>query len=165
MKLRRLEQKDARLMLAWMHDKDVVEWLSANFASKKIEDCEMFIEKSNSDNTDLHLAIVNDNDIYMGTVSLKHINYAQKTAEFAITVRKEAMGQGYSTYGMKEILKIGLYELGLEKIYWCVSKRNYRAIRFYDKNKYNRIDTIPSAISKYYKEYENNDLIWYMAEK
>lgn len=138
MKLRKLQLKDAPFMLEWMHDKSVVENMQTDFASKTIEDCENFIQAANSTVHDLHLAIVDENDIYMGTVSLKHIE--NNAAEFAITVRKSAMGKGYSHFGMVEILRIGLEDLGLDRIYWCVSSNNKRAVRFYDKNGYQRID-------------------------
>ena len=39
------------------------------------------------------MAITDDNDEYMGTVSLKNINYTDSFAEFAITVRRTAMGK------------------------------------------------------------------------
>ena len=86
MKLRRLELKDAPLMLEWMHDQDVVEKMQADFASKTIEDCKKFIQDSQNNKMDLNLAIVDEQDIYMGTVSLKNIT--EKDAEFAITIRK-----------------------------------------------------------------------------
>ena len=41
---------------------------------KKIEDCKKIIEMSQKEEKDLHMAIVNDDDIYMGSVSLKHID-------------------------------------------------------------------------------------------
>ena len=44
MNLRKLEIKDAPLMLEWMHDKSVVEDLRTNFLTKTIEDCENFIK-------------------------------------------------------------------------------------------------------------------------
>lgn len=138
MKLRKLELKDAPLMLEWMHDKSVVKDLQADFTSKTIEDCEDFIQASADVSHDLHMAIVDDEDTYMGTVSLKHIT--NNTAEFAIAVRKSAMGRGYSKYGMAEIIRMGLEEMGLEQIYWCVNSENHRAVRFYDKNGYRRID-------------------------
>lgn len=43
MKLRKLEEKDAKLMLEWMHDKSVVEFMGANFEAKTIDDCKKFI--------------------------------------------------------------------------------------------------------------------------
>lgn len=161
MRLRSLEIKDASLMLEWMHDDEVVHDLGTDFSKKTIEDCYAFIENSNNNQDMLHLAIVNDNDEYMGTVSLKHINRELKTAEFAITVRKIAMGNGYSQYGMQEILKIGFDQFGLSAVFWCVSKKNVRAVRFYDKNKYIRTDYVPTYILNQYKEYGREDLYWY----
>lgn len=136
MRLRELEAKDAILMLEWMHDPSVVENLNANFNEKTIDDCLNFIEKSKKDKNNCHLAIVDENDKYMGTVSLKNIT--RKDAEFAITIRKSAMSKGYSKYGMQEIIKYGLHVLGLKYVYWCVSPNNKRAVKFYDKNGYKR---------------------------
>lgn len=162
MDLRKLELKDAELMLEWMHDDSVVHHLSANFASKTIEDCENFIQASQSFESDMNLAITDDNDEYMGTVSLKHIDYKNGTAEFAITIRKCAMGKGYSAYGMAEILRIGIEDLRLKNIYWCVSRVNERAVRFYDKNQYVRTEDVPVNIKGCYSEEQNRDFIWYV---
>lgn len=137
MRLRKLELRDAPLMLEWMHDPSAVQYMNADFASKKVGDCEAFIQSAKDTTRDLHMAIVDENDTYMGTVSLKNID--GKTAEFAITVRKDAMGKGFSKYGMSEIIRVGFEELGLEKVYWCVNPENKRAVRFYDKNGYDRV--------------------------
>lgn len=161
MRLRKLELKDAPFMLEWMHDDSVVHYMGANFAEKKIEDCENFIRYSQNSTDDLHMAVVDDNDEYMGTVSLKHISKELKMAEFAVTVRKCAMGQGYSGYGMKEIIHLGLEELGLEKVIWCVSRLNERAVRFYDKNGYKRITNVPQEYVNMYTEEQNKEFLWY----
>ena len=137
MKIRKLELKDAEAMLVWMHDQDVVKDLSANFADKSIEDCKEFIRESWDDNSNLHMAIADDSDNYLGTVSLKHLTH--DNAEFAITIGKTAMGTGISALAMKEILRLGFKEIGLKEIYWCVSPENKRALQFYDKNGYHRI--------------------------
>ena len=57
MYLRRLELKDAPLMLAWMHDKSVTEKLQANFAYKTMEAAESFIKTRWDDKENRHLAI------------------------------------------------------------------------------------------------------------
>ncbi len=165
MKLRKLELKDAPLMLEWMHDDSVVHFMGANFAEKKLEDCESFIRYSQDCEADLHMAIVDDKDEYMGTVSLKHIHPELKMAEFAVTVRKCAMGQGYSAYGMKEIIRIGLEGLGLDKVLWCVSKLNERAVRFYDKNGYKRTEDVPEYYRDMYTDEQNAMFIWYVVEE
>lgn len=162
MKLRKLEMKDAPLMLEWMHDKSVVENMQTDFGSFTIENCENFIAGSQDDKENLHLAITDDSDEYMGTVSLKKIRNGK--AEFAITVRKKAMGKGFSKFGMAEIIRIGLEELNLSSVYWCVSADNKRAVRFYDKNSYKRITVDPQEIDGYTEE-QVNSYLWYEVRK
>ena len=158
MKLRMLREKDAPLMLEWMHDDSVVQNLKTDFAAKTLEDCITFINTAQGKKESLHLAIVDDNDTYMGTVSLKHIN--KSSAEFAIVVRKCAMGLGYSQYGMRKIIDRGVKQLGIHRIFWCVSPTNYRAIRFYDKNGYSR-SNVPEEANVFYKKSEQENFIWY----
>lgn len=159
MNIRELKEKDAPLMLEWMHDQAVVRDMRTPFAEKTLRDCMAFIQYSNGTQTDLNLAVVDDNDEYMGTVSLKHI--ADGMAEFGITVRKCAMRKGYSEYAMREIIRIGFREKNLHKIYWCVSPANARAIRFYDKNGYGRIREVPAPAWKNYSEDEIHTFVWY----
>lgn len=159
MKLRQLELKDAPLMLEWMHDEEVIEKLRGNFREKTLSDAEQFIVKSISDENNIHLAIVTDEDEYMGTVSLKNIDKFNNSAEFAITVRKSAMGRGYSWWGMEEIVRLAFEKYGLESIYWCVSKSNTRAIRFYDKHNFHEALDISEAIQSRYLGI--SDLKWY----
>lgn len=160
MHLRKLKPADALPMLEWMHDQSVVSHLGTNFMEKTIDDCRRFIDWANETDTDLHLAVADENDEYMGTVSLKHIGNG--TAEFAITVRACAMGRGYSQYGMAAILEMGRVQLGLDAIYWCVSRHNARAVRFYDKNSYVRTATVPENIRSAYTPEQNADFIWYV---
>lgn len=160
MQLRKLKTEDAPLMLEWMHDRSVVSHLGTDFSKKTLDDCLGFIAASQQDEKNLHLAITDDAGIYMGTVSLKHIDRAQKNAEFAITVRTCAMGHGFSAYGMEKILRMGIEQLGLQDIYWCVSPKNKRAVRFYDKHSYLRVDAVPNQILCNYPE--DLELIWYV---
>ena len=164
MKVRHLLSKDAPLMLEWMHDKSVVENLQANFAAKTLADCEGFIRSCGDPSENLHMAIVDDNDEYMGTVSLKHIRKDRKDGEFAITIRACAMGKGISAFGMQEIIRIGLEEQGLDTVYWCVSPDNKRAVRFYDKNNYPRVPVSTLEPIGYTQE-QMQYYIWYAVTK
>lgn len=161
MRLRQLQQKDAPLMLEWMHDPDVVRYMHADFASKTLKDCTRFIQASKDTKEDLHYAIVNDEDEYMGTVSLKHIG--NRKAEFGITVRAHAMGKGYAQFGMRSIIGIGFSKLGLNEIYWCVSPENDRALRFYDKNGFERSEE--PCVRDYYTPEEVDRLMWYVLRR
>lgn len=163
MRLRKLELKDAPLMLEWMHDKSVVEDLRTNFLTKTIEDCENFIQASWYDKNNWNVAIVDEADTYMGTISLKNIK--DKSAEFGITIRKCAMGKGYSIQAMKEVLRIGFDDMGLEQIYWCVSPENKRAVRFYDKNGFNRVNAKVLNMVEGYTDEQIAFYVWYLENK
>lgn len=162
MHIRKLKREDATFMLEWMHDIEVVKEMKTDFSAMTIDMCENFIDKAKKCENDLHLAIVDDDNNYMGTVSLKEINRKDKSAEFAIVIRKCGMGRGYSSYAMKKILEIAFEELKLETVYWCVSVFNQRAVKFYNKMGYKKVDKIPETLSKRYKEDAN--LIWYSAQ-
>lgn len=163
MKLRDLELKDAPLMLEWMHDQSVVANLRGNFLGKTIKDAEEFIKLSRNKLQNIHLAIATDEDEYMGTVSLKNVGRDNNSAEFAITVRKSAMGRGYSWYGMEEIIRRAFEEYNLESVYWCVSRNNERAVRFYDKHNFHEAVDISKEIRNRYAEMKN--LKWYSVLK
>ena len=157
MKLRRLKKEDAELMLEWMHDDFVVQDLSTDFKTKALDDCNSFIIFANAAYEDmnncenLHVAIADDEGEYMGTVSLKNIDRVNKMAEFAIVVRSSGMGKGYGVYAMNQMLKFGFEDprLLLEDIYWCVNKRNIRARRFYDKQKYKIVEANKNMMINY----------------
>ncbi len=174
MKLRLLQEKDAPLMLEWMHDEELVKDLHKNFATMTIDNCIAFIKNSSVSKNNLHLAISDDNDEYLGTVSLKEIDYSLGVAEFGIVIRRAATGTGASAMAMKQILDMAFEGKELDKplknVYWCVDPANARALRFYDKNGYNRIklndypelhkhildsgDYEPSKVEEY---------VWYLA--
>ncbi len=161
MDIRQLETKDAPFMLEWMHDADLTKDLKKDFASTTLEDAQGFIAYARqASEKDLHMAIVSDEDEYMGTVSLKHIHDGM--AEFGIAVRRCATGKGYSIFGMRKILEYGLEELGLNNIFWCVDPVNARAVRFYDKNEFERVspDTLDLE-GLGYEEDEISRYVWY----
>ena len=161
MKLRKLQEKDAPNMYEWMMDKEVVQHLKTDFFSKTIDDCLSFIVSSYDDPYNIHMAIVDENDEYMGTVSLKHIH--NSTAEFGITIRKIAMGRGFSKFGMERMLDIGFNDLSLSLIYWCVDPANLRAIRFYEKKGYNKCKCPQETIG--YTDSERETYIWYSTSR
>lgn len=167
MKLRNLENKDAAFMLEWMHDTSVIKYMRSDFINKTKNDCLEFIKNSNQSNIDIHKAIVDNNDEYLGSVSLKNI--CNKSAEFAIIIRKKTMGKGVASFAMKEIISFGFQILKLEYIYWCVNYKNIRAIKFYDKLGYKKVlfDTNLKSrvIGGGYSSKEFNNFIWYQISK
>ncbi len=157
MQLRKLQIKDAPLMHEWMHDESVVRYLKKDFSNQTIDDCMDFIRKAQDETEDIHLAIADDRDEYMGTVSLKQIR--QNTAELGIVLRAAAKGKGYALFGMNEIIAYGYRTHGIKEIYWCVDPENQRAVQFYDRNNYQRCGILAQAVG--YTEEEKQKYLWY----
>lgn len=170
MKLRGLKIEDAEHMLSWMKDDFVTHDLKTNFREKTLEDCIAFIQNSYKNEVNWHLAIVDENDIYMGTVSLKEINAFKQCAEFAITVKRNAMGKGYAKYAINSMFALGFKKMNLDKIYWSVSPENQRAIRFYDKNGFQQFPIVEDkelyeqVIASGYSEEEVYTYLWYLVK-
>lgn len=131
--LRKLEEKDAQFMLEWMHDEDINQFFRFDAASMTYEEAVEYIKNANQKKDEVHYAIVNEDDEYLGTISLKHIDNENKKAEYAISTRKKAHGTGVAKHATDEIFKIAFEELGLNKVYLNVLSVNKRAVRFYEK--------------------------------
>lgn len=133
MYIRELQEKDAPFMLEWMHDKNLVEFLANDFQKMSIEDCLAFIQNSHTQDGFIHRAVCNEQDEYLGTVSLKNVDVKNGNAEYAIAMRSAALGTGASKAGTEAILQIAFDEMGLNRVYLNVLKDNMRANRFYEK--------------------------------
>lgn len=159
MHLRKLMVRDADRMFEWMHNENVTKFMKANFHSFDRNTCVEFIKEAELSKTNIHLAIANDEDIYIGTVSLKSIDYIESIAEFAIVMHCDAIGTGDAICAMQQILRIGHSKMNIKDIYWCVRQDNLRAYKFYVKNGYKTIDSVPQKLIEKYKD--ENNLVWF----
>lgn len=133
-RLRRLELSDAENMLEWMKNPQVYEKMQFNPEGQNIECCKKFIERSWTDTNNLHYAISNLENEYLGTISLKNISKVHKNAELGIVVHPKAMKQGIGSEALKLLSQKAFKEFGLNKIYLYVRKDNVKAVSFYMKN-------------------------------
>lgn len=164
MQLRELRDEDTELMFEWMQESAVTQYLHQDYTKLTKSDALSFIRTSSKQSREQHLAILSDEQEYMGTVSLRHIDKNAGIAEFAIVVRKSAMTKGYAWFGMVEVLQIAFEKLGLEKVYWRVKNENLRAIRFFEKHGFNKLDEdIPEEIKERHSNERN--LIWFAVLK
>lgn len=164
MRLRNLIDRDASLMYEWMKSSLVTENMHIDYGKLEFSAVREYIKTSEWMIDEKNLAIVNDEDEYMGTASLKNIDQKRGLAEFAIVVRECAMGKGYAWYGMLEMLKIAFDKYGLEKVYWHVKKTNTRAIHFFAKHGFNMLDEdIPHDLLNKYDNEQN--LVWFVVLK
>lgn len=134
--LRFLEEKDIDGMLEWMHNADINRYFKFDAQNVTFENAKEFIrkaEQSAKERTDFHFAIVNERDEYLGTISLKNIDWEAGNAEYAISVRKAMHGTGVAGKATQKILEYAFNELKLNRVYLNVLTENKRAICFYKK--------------------------------
>lgn len=156
--LRKLELKDIPFMLEWMCDDECKNIFQKDFNSIREEQLKDFIENSFS-SCNQNFAIIDEEDNeYLGTISLKNIDYKNRNAEYAISTRKKCRGTGINTEATKQLLNYAFNELHLNKVYLNVLSNNIRAISFYKKIGFKYEGTAKSHIL-----INNNymDLEWY----
>ena len=147
-------------MLEWMLDADLTSGLHDDYTAKTILDAECFIQAAQSMHPEKHYAIANDEDEYMGTISLRNIDLDEGNAELAVVVRRDALSKGYALHGILEVLDVAFKDLGLNSVYWRVKAGNSRAIRFFEKHGFNTLDEdVPYHILSQHSQ--ETDSIWY----
>lgn len=151
--LRGLRAEDAEAMLEWMHDEEIQLGFQKNMLDMKAEDAKRFIANSQletgiKDGSDIHYAIVDDRDVYLGTISLKKINLGLKTAEYAVVLRKSFQGKGIASAATRKLFKIAFEDIKLDSIYLYVIEDNLRARKCYRRNGFVFVEKIENSICK-----------------
>ena len=144
--LRALEPKDAPFMLEWMTDPDITRFFRFDSSKVSIDSCEAYIEAASSQPETVHFAIADENDEYLGTISLKDVDRKYKCAEYAISTRKKAHGTGAALQATRLILHYAFETLDLERVYLNVLAENGRANAFYRKAGFRFVREEPEAL-------------------
>ena len=136
--LRELRKEDAKLMLEWMHDKKIQASFKKNMMDITLEKAEEFcinarIPEEICDGLCVHFAIVDENDEYLGTISLKNIDLYDERAEYAIALRPSAHNRGVAYEATMKVLSKAFDEYNLHRVYLTVVETNHNAIKLYEK--------------------------------
>lgn len=154
--LRCLEPKDASGMLEWMTDPKITQFFRFDASRVTEESCIAFIAAASQQENCRHWAIADENDTYLGTISLKEITATD--AEYAISTRFCAHGTGAAMEATRQVLAIAFKELGLSRVYLNVLADNGRANAFYIKAGFRFAYTEKDAVAI---RGEMKDLNWY----
>lgn len=154
--LRPLKLEDAARMLEWMHDQELTRYLKLDGKNASMETVTKFIQEAQEESAHVHRAVVDNNDVYLGTVSLKNIDRKNGDAEYAIALHPAALGSGAAREATKEILEIAFKELALKRVYLNVLEENVRAVKFYHKVGFHYMDS--TILNFHHKE---KKLLWF----
>ena len=156
--IRKLQLKDAEQMFLCMSDYNVTHFMNIGGNGLTLDDCKSYIQKSLNDDKNHHFAIVDENDIWVGTISLKSIDCKTSSAEYAIITKASVHGKGVAMKATKEILDYAFNKLSLNRVYLNVLKENERANNFYKKAGFTYEGCFRKAI---FVKNEIHDLNWY----
>lgn len=154
--IRELKKGDASGMIEWMTDPEISSCFRYDASKITLASCQKFIKSANDNPNCRHFAIVNNKDEYLGTVSLKNIDYVEGTAEFAIGTRRNVHGIGADATILA--LKVAFEELKLDKVYLNVYSENTRAQKCYLKVGFEFTQKEENAFEK---DGISKDLNWY----
>ena len=158
--LRPLHIEDAPFMLEWMQEPTIACFFRFDAANMTEEQCRSFIKSSGQLQNCRHYAIADEDDEYLGTISLKNIENGR--AEYAVSTRKCVHGTNAALQATHEILRIAFDELGLDSVYLNVLTENERANAFYRKVGFQFTHTEPRALELHGQW---KDLNWYEIRK
>ena len=160
--LRRLELSDAKRMLEWLHSPAIYEKMQYDPTKQSMESCCKFIKKSWDDIDNIHYAISDETNEYLGTISLKNIDKKNRNAELGIALHPEAMGRGVGREALKLLIHKAFVEMELHKVYLYVREDNEKAVKFYHKNGWEREGIFKDHLLI---KGEYKDLYWYAITK
>lgn len=127
---RRLQLKDAKKMLEWMHDPSISYKYKTDFDDYTIQDAEDFIVHSFSEDNQ-HFAVVNVQDEYLGTISLKNISKYNNNAELTSAFRSCADKDTYAG-AVLGMIQYGFEKLQLDEIYVRIFEDHGSLIDYYE---------------------------------
>lgn len=130
--LRPLMEKDAERMVEMMQDAQTTQYLQIGGPDYTRDTALRFIASTADESGSVHRAVVDADDVYQGTVSLKNLDMVKKEAEYAISMHPQAQGKGAAKAASAGIVELA-WSLGLERVYLNVLAQNERANRFYQK--------------------------------
>lgn len=137
--LRPIEPKDAPYIMKWIKDPATTFLMADDLENLTPRELETFCANAGmitilKKPVNIHYAVVNaGDDEYLGTVSLKHIDYKAGHCEYSIVIMPGARGEGVGTKATKLILDKAFLELDLHRVYLKVLPHNTRAICFYER--------------------------------
>ena len=130
--LRPLMEKDAQRMVEMMQDAQTTQYLQIGGPDYTLDTALRFIAGTADETCSVHRAVVDENDVYQGTISLKNLDMDKKEAEYAISMHPQAQGKGAAMAASAAILELAR-QMGFKRIYLNVLAENERANRFYQK--------------------------------
>lgn len=148
--LRALEPDDYKISIEWRQDPEIWSMLVGRryFVSEQIE--RKWIESTYDNSTQVTLAICDSaTNTHIGNISLKNIDFFNKSASFAILIgNKDYWRGGYGTQATLLLLHHAFIDLGLERVQSIILSDNIGSVRMHKKCGFEQEGVLRNAVYK-----------------
>lgn len=132
-KLRSLKASDAGKIFEYLQDFDIVKYLATVPNPYLLENANSFISFANEmegKRKEFHYAIANaEDDIMLGLIGVKEINYELGTCEIGYWLGKEHHNKGIMTRAIRQIVQFCFTDLRLDVVKAIVFESNIASIK------------------------------------
>ncbi len=135
-RLRAFEKEDLEIVLGWVNDEEVTQYLSDSliYPVSRTDEVKWLESISNANHKEKVLAIETMSGKLIGSVGLTNINWVERKAEMGIMIgEKDQWNKGYGSEAVREILRLAFEKMNLNRIYLRVFENNPRAIKVYER--------------------------------
>lgn len=134
-RLREIERRDVSTINRWRNDEDLIGCLGAPFRYINPDvDAKWYEQYLSGRGSAVRCAIVGEDDLIIGMISLVSIDNVNRSAELHIMIGDAAnRHDGAGTFAVRTILRHAFRNLNLHRVELSVLQTNDRAIRFYEK--------------------------------
>lgn len=148
--LRALESDDYKISIEWRQDPEIWSMLVGRryFVSEQIE--KQWVESTYNNSNQVTLAICDSiTNTYIGNISLKNIDFFNKSASFAILVgNKDYWSGGYGTQATRLLLDHAFIDLGLERVQSIILSDNIGSVKMHEKCGFMQEGVLRNAVFK-----------------
>ena len=132
LKLRPLELSDSRVLVEYLNNEEIKEYMSLFFPVNNFLE-EEWIKRNAISHNNLTFGIETEGRL-IGTAGFKNIDWITRSAEYGIAIYDSSYwNKGIGTEATKLMLKYGFEYLNLNRIWLRVFENNSRALRVYEK--------------------------------
>lgn len=137
-KIRSLKLSDADQIFEYLQDFDIVKYLATVPNPYLLENALSFIQFANemeNERKEFHYAIAKiDNDLMLGLIGVKEINFESGTCEIGYWLGREYHNKGIMTKSIKQITQFCFIDLKLQNVKAIVFESNSASIKALEKS-------------------------------
>ncbi len=130
--LREMVRADVDEMACWPRfSEPELQWANLDLHTQRERD--VYFDYGRSNTTRKRFVVLDRAGRIVGTLGLRNIDYYSAEATLGIIIRADAVGQGYGTDAIRNVLAYAFGTLGMRRVLLDVAENNIRARRCYEK--------------------------------